>query len=89
MSEAKHIRPGEPVETYAILYSDGSVNCLVSEDLETVREQSCDDDKREDDPAHLSQIARVRIEVLEVIPHPKAKKGAPCPHCGQHVGAAG
>jgi hypothetical protein len=70
-------------ERYAILYSDGSIGIgTPGESLEHAIKTAADDNKGERRPENLANVARVRIEILEIITTPGAKPhSAECPCC--------
>jgi hypothetical protein len=70
-------------ERFAILYSDGSIGIgTPGESLEGAIKTAADDNKGESRPENLAKVARVRIEILEIITTPGAKPhAAECPCC--------
>jgi hypothetical protein len=62
------------IEALAISYSDGSYNVMTNTDnLEKARSECDFADHKENNPEHLSNIVRVRLEVLEVVEQRRPK----------------
>lgn len=75
----------------ALLYSDSSITVFAHEntdsigrDIAEVCEARDEADRNESRPGSLTRIARVRVEVLEIVDDPTAKAAANlCPKCGK------
>lgn len=64
-------------EALALLYSDGTASILLPEaDLARAEEEREFVDGREQTTGNLSRIAKVRVEVLEILADPTNPKGS-------------
>ena len=75
-------------ERLALLYSEGSLGiALPGAAVATLREDAILSDRNEADPAHFTQVVRVRLEVIEVVETPSAvaaaAHGGACAACGR------
>lgn len=72
----------------ALHYADGSMNVLgenATEQFATAQRKS--DDRGEDDPDLLTNVVRVRVEIIRYVErwrgvHLEVVQTACCPHCG-------
>ena len=71
------------IEALAISYSDGSFNLMTPDTgIEKAREERGYADHKETDPAHLSDIVKIRFEVIEVVGRFRSTKHPlPTPCC--------
>ena len=72
---------------FALLYSDGSVGILRAEaSLDEARKEREWVDRNERDPRHLTKIACVTFDIVEIVDDPTTAPAPPasgaCPVCG-------
>lgn len=78
---------GRKSERIALLYADGSIS-VYGPEFHSV-DEACrnrrSDDGKETDPEKLTKVARINVDVIEIIDEPAAET---CPTCGRTTAAA-
>ncbi len=72
------------IERLALLYSDGSFGVFAADiTIEKARKEREFVDVNEKDPARLTKIGRVRLEIIETFDADSATDAPRCPTCGR------
>ena len=75
----------------ALIYSDGSMGIVEpGTTLDEAWQEALAADRNENDPAHFTRIAMVKVEIVEIVDTPalglaQAPAKIACPHCGDDL----